>query len=148
MKSIIKKLQDLMDYNEETKRHFLKVGQSENPLYEALGNFIYGQSNDIGVDNAYSFTAYGLDILGEILPYAKTEDEILDQISEQADSYTPIYYHEIGEWLKDNVSLVDEIKAELGSETGDTYKDTQVAYCITLERVTNSLYELVKELKG
>jgi hypothetical protein len=136
-----------MDYNEETKRYFLKVGQSDNSLYEPLRDFIY-QHEDIGNDNAYTFTAYGLDILNEILDSDKSEDEILEQITEQADSYTPIYYHEIGEWLKDNVSLVDEIKAELGSETGDTYKDTQVAYCITLERVTNDLYELVKELKG
>lgn len=124
------------------------MGQSDNALYEPLRDFIYQQSEKIGTDNAYSFTAYGLDILGEILPYAKTEDEILDQISEQADRYTPIYYNEISEWLVENVSLVDEIKAELGSETGDTYKDTQVAYCITLERITNDLYELIKELKG
>jgi len=143
--NIVKKLLALTDYNAETKRHFLKLGNMNDPMYESLKDFIY-EHDEIGVDNAYMFTAYGLEILDEILAYTDNEDAIQDQISEQADSYTPIYYYEIGEWLKDNVTLVDDVKEELGT-SGDTYKDTQTAYFITLERVTNELYQLVKELE-
>lgn len=146
---ILTRLDERVGYNKEQDRYFIELeylGENKEGLTEHLSDFIYKWSDEIGTDNAYTFTAYAIQILkDEVLPYSETESNILDNISQSADSYVPIYYHEIGEWLKDNIFLVDEVKEELGS-TGDTYKDTQQAYFITLEKVTMDLHELVKEL--
>lgn len=141
---VVKKMLDRLEIKNDRTVFKLEYLQSKDNITESLSDFIY-TTDELSHDTAYEMTHLALDILHESYSYNDTEDSVVDAITEYADSYTPIYYHDIGEWLKNNVSLVDEIKEEFGS-SGNTYKDTQVAYCVTLERIANQLHELVSEI--
>jgi hypothetical protein len=147
MKKTIKKMQAMLvpRSNGEGICFSMDAISGESALYELLSDFIYNQSNELDHDLAYNMTGIALDVISEVLTYNETDAGIADAISEQCDGFTPIYYNELGEFIKNNVTLIDEIKEEFGSDGKDTYKDAQVACYVTLERITNALYEELKQ---
>jgi hypothetical protein len=121
----------------------MKAIEGESDLYRKLSDLIY--KSDLSRDTAYTFVNESLEILGEVLKYAENENDLQEAISEQVDSYTPIYNNDIMEFVKNNYSLVDEAIAEMGKRDSLT-EDGQSAYYIGLERMVNEVAEVIKEL--
>jgi len=117
--------------------------QGESKLHRKLSDLIYNA--DCATDTAYTFVNEALEILSEIIEYSETEDELQDAISEQADSYTPIYNSEIMEFVRDNPYLVGDAIDELGKQNC-LLSDGQGAYYLGLERMVYSVAEVIEGL--
>lgn len=117
--------------------------QGESKLYRSFSDLI--ATSEYSTDTIYSFVNQALNILSEVLIYAKTEDELQEAISEQVDSYTPIYNSQIMDFIKDNYYQVDEAIAEMGKRDS-LIEDGQTAYYMGLERTVNEVIELIKEI--
>jgi len=70
-------------------------------------------------------------------------DDIIDDLTEVADSQTPIYYADIAKFFSKNWSAVDSFVEEIGidSKNFDIMKLIQGAYCYTLEQEARQALE-------
>lgn len=74
-----------------------------------------------------------------------SEDDIADDLTECADSATPIYYNKIAAWFADgNWTAIDDYIAETGTpDEFDIMKTIQCAYCYTLEQAARQLLSAI-----
>lgn len=75
-------------------------------------------------------------------------DDIREGISENADSATPIYNHNLAEWFGSNWKAYDEIAEEFGKASmgENIMRGIAIAYCMTLEREAwNAWIEIYNE---
>ena len=117
--------------------------KDESNLYRKLSDLIY--NSDLNHDTAYTFVNEALEVLREVLANAENENDLQDAISEQVDSYTPIYNNDVMDFVKDNPYLVDEAIAEMGKRDS-LIEDGQSAYYLGLERMVNEVAEIIIEL--
>ena len=117
--------------------------KDESELYRKLSDLIY--NSDLNRDTAYTFVNEALEVLSEVLTNAKNEDDLQDAISEQVDSFTPIYNSDVMDFVRDNPFLVDEAISELG-KADSLIEDGQGAYFITLERMIYSVADIINDL--
>lgn len=98
------------------------------------------------IDEAIDF----LDDSAEFTDWDNLIDSIVDNVSEIADSATPIYYADIAKWFSSNWQAVDEYIAEMGQpDDFDIMKIIQGAYYVSYERdLRNGIQKLVEEYES
>jgi len=126
-----------------------KIGNT--PMHRILSDYIY--ATDLDHNTNYSMLGEGLEVLDEVISsidreyFNRDDDEIVEGISSQADSGTPIYNNEVMEFVSNNYSTVDEYTKEFGH--GESIiNDGMGAYYITYENFINGLLDILIDHKA
>ncbi len=76
-----------------------------------------------------------------------TADDLQEDLYSACDALTPIYNHDIMEWLKDNTIAYDETMDEIGAQSrSNVIRQAQQAFCYTLEQEAMSTLNKLLEL--
>lgn len=142
---LIKEASNNMEYHNETDKpeyysFKLEAIREDNPVYRALSDIVYDA--DVSTNFAYQMVAETIEALEYIISNEDGETidthELGDQISEQADSNTPIYNFKIMEFVSDNPYNVDEAIEEMG-KAESIIQDGQTAYYLEWQKIANEV---------
>lgn len=132
------------------KKNIFSYLESEKEKNKEISTDFYyrGDYHDITLSDVSDL----IDMIDEAEEF-NDSDEVIDhlqysgQISEYADSSTPIYYNQIAKWFGENWGAIDDYVEELGDVAKDSQgkadimKTIQCAYCMSYER------DLIEALK-
>lgn len=89
---------------------------SKNPVYEMLSDYLYNR-DDISTKYGYTMLGDALSDIDEMIENVEDDfnvDDLDDEISERADSNTPVYNSEILDFISENPYAVDDAINEIG----------------------------------
>lgn len=125
----------------------LEAITKHSPEYETLSDLV--RDCEASEDYAYTWTIEALEAIQENASYHDSREDLEESLRESADAITPVYNHDLMEWLHSgsNYCLVDESIEELGK--GDSLmSDIMAAYCMAWERHAIATLEAVWEMIG
>lgn len=157
------KLQNFISYVNDNKiiEHVQKQGTNdyyycfntdfigtENKEYNILSDLVHDSGLDY--DSAITMVATAIDIVDSYLSDCEELDEVyMDEadLTEYVDGQVPVYNYELLTFLRDNYPTVEEIADEMCLNEGktDIIRMCQVAYYVSLERITMELLRAITE---
>lgn len=148
---VVAEAKNCMEYHNETDKpeyYSFKLGAitDKNPVYRTLSDIVYNA--DVSTNFAYQMVAEAIEALEYIISNEDETidtDDLSDQITEQADSNTPIYNSEIMRFVEENPYSVDEAIKEIG-KAESLIQDGQMAYYLEWEKIAYEVLRALTEL--